>query len=424
MKHGMMTLDELEVRGRTVFCRVDINSPVDRKAGRLRDTTRLAGSAPTVKELSSQGARVVLLAHQGGDLEYHNYYSTSPHAEVLSDLIGRPVRFVEDVCGPAARQAIGQMAGGDVVLLDNVRFMTEETTMFEAKLRLSPEEQADTVVVRKLAPLGDVYVCDAFAAVHRSQPTLVGFEELLPSAMGRLFEQEVDALSRVTNDPVRPCIFVLGGAKVEDAFEMMGPVLSNGSADHVLTGGLVANIMLAAFGFDIGDRSRRFLGQRGLDRFIDDARGLVARYGDRIRMPSDVAYVDAQRREVLVTSPLAEGLIVDIGCETAERYAEIVSSAGTVFANGPMGVFEQDESEHGTEIVWTAIAESSAYTVIGGGDSIAAVNKYGLAGKFGYVSTAGGGMVRFISGEELPVIRALKKAALKYTRGEYGARQN
>jgi phosphoglycerate kinase len=141
-------------------------------------------------------------------------------------------------------------------------------------------------------------------------------------------------------------------------------------------------------------------------------------------MPSDVAYVDAQRREVLVTSLLAEGLIVDIGCETAERYAEIVSSAGTVFANGPMGVFEQDESEHGTEIVWTAIAESSAYTVIGGGDSIAAVNKYGLAGKFGYVSTAGGGMVRFISGEELPVIRALKKAALKYTRGEYGARQN
>lgn len=424
MKHGMMTIDELEVKGRTVFCRVDINSPVDRKTGRLSDTTRLAGCAPTVKELSSQGARVVLLAHQGGDLEYHNFYSTSPHAEVLSDLIGRPVRFVEDVCGPAAREVIGQMDAGDVLLLDNVRFMTEETTMFETKLRLSPQEQADTVVVRKLAPLGDVYVCDAFAAVHRSQPTLVGFEELLPSAMGRLFEQEMDALSRVANDPVRPCIFVLGGAKVEDAFEMMGAVLSSGSADYVLTGGLVANIMLAACGFDIGEESRRFLSQRGLDRFIDDARGLAACYGDRIRMPSDVAYVDAQRREVRVTSLPADGLIVDIGHETAERYAQIVSSAGTVFANGPMGVFEQDESEHGTEIVWTTVAESSAYTVIGGGDSIAAVNKYGLAGKFGYVSTAGGGMVRFISGEELPVIRALKKAALKYTRGEYGARQN
>ena len=160
--------------------------PGDRRAARH---TRLKGCAPTVRELAEAGARVVLLAHQGGDLEYHNYASTEPHAAVMSELTGREVGFIDDVCGPAARDAVGRLADGDVLLLDNVRFCGEELTLFERKLELSPEDQAKTLVVRKLAPLADLYVCDAFAAAHRSQPTLVGFEQLLPSAMGRLFER-------------------------------------------------------------------------------------------------------------------------------------------------------------------------------------------------------------------------------------------
>ena len=180
MKYGINTLDDIDVGGKVVLCRVDINAPLDPKTGGLRDITRLKGCAPTVRELAEKGARVVLLAHQGGDLEYHNYASTEPHAAVMAELIGRPVQFIDDVCGPAARERIQALQDGEVLLLDNVRFCGEELTLFETKLNLCPEDQAKTLVVRKLAPLADLYVCDAFAAAHRSQPTLVGFEQVLP----------------------------------------------------------------------------------------------------------------------------------------------------------------------------------------------------------------------------------------------------
>ena len=163
MRYGINTLDDLEVVGKTVLCRVDINSPIDPTSGELADVTRIKGCAPTLRELAEAGARVVVLAHQGGDLEYHNYASTEPHAKVLSELIGRPVAFIDDVCGPAARDAVMALADGDVLLLDNVRYCGEELTLFENKLKLSPEDQCKTLVVRKLAPLAELYVCDAFA---------------------------------------------------------------------------------------------------------------------------------------------------------------------------------------------------------------------------------------------------------------------
>ena len=231
MKYGINTLDDFAWGGRTVLCRVDINAPLDRENGGLRDITRLKGCAPTVRELAEAGAKVVLLAHQGGDLEYHNYASTEPHAAVMGELTGREVGFIDDVCGPAAREAVGRLADGDVLLLDNVRFCGEELTLFERKLDLSPEDQAKTLVVRKLAPLADLYVCDAFAAAHRSQPTLVGFEQLLPSAMGRLFEREYENLARLREEPARPCVFLLGGTKIQEAFPMMAAALADGVVD-------------------------------------------------------------------------------------------------------------------------------------------------------------------------------------------------
>ena len=190
MRFGIHTLDEFEVSGRVVLCRIDINQPVDKKTGSLRDITRIKACVPTVRELAERGARVVLLAHQGSDIEYKNFYSTRPHSKVLSELLGREVQYVEDVCGPAACTAIRSLKNGQVLLLDNVRYCSEEQTLFELKLKLTHEEQAQTQVVRKLAPLADIFVCDAFAAAHRDQPSLCGFEQVLPSAMGRLFERE------------------------------------------------------------------------------------------------------------------------------------------------------------------------------------------------------------------------------------------
>jgi phosphoglycerate kinase len=411
MRYGLNTLDDFEVRGRTVLCRVDINSPLDPETGEPRDATRLERCTPTIRELAEKGARVVLLAHQGGDLEYQNYGSTGPHASLLSRLLGRPVVFLDDVCGPAAREAITRLRDGEILLLDNVRFLAEELTLFETRLKLTPAQQAKTILVRKLAPLADLYVCDAFAAVHRSQPSLVGFEEVLPSAMGRLFEEELTALSRVKENPERPCLFALGGAKIDDAFLIMASVLREGVCDEVLTSGLVANIMLLAKGVELGRPSRELLARQGLERFVETAKGILRDFGGQVRLPVDLAYVRGGRREVRVEELPVDELIVDLGQATVDLYCDRVRQARTIFVNGPAGVFEQPESEHGTKSLWEAIARSGAYCVVGGGDSLAAVAKYGVADGLSYLSTAGGGLVRFLSGEELPVVAALKRAA-------------
>ena len=412
MRFGIKTLDEFDVRGKTVLCRVDINQPVDREKGTLKSINRIRACVPTVRELSDKGARVVLLAHQGSDIEYKNYYTTRPHAAVLSELLGRDVKWIDDVCGPAARDAIRALKDGEILLLDNVRFVAEEQTLFEKKLRLSHAEQAKTLLVTKLAPLADLYVCDAFAAAHRDQPSLCGFEQLLPSAMGRLFEQEYCAVSQVMEQPERPCVFVLGGAKIADAFEMMQTVLSRGVADRILTGGLVGNIFLCAQGREIGQGSVDFILKSNYGEFIDRAKELCAQYDEKIAVPCDLAWVEnGERKEAPLGAVPAHIAAVDIGAQTAAQYREVILAAGTVFVNGPMGVFEQTASEYGTKTVWQAIAETKGYSVLGGGDSITATEKYALTDRMGYICTGGGALIRFLSGEELPVVRALRHAA-------------
>lgn len=414
MKLGINTLDDFDVKGQTVMCRVDINSPINRETGELKDITRIKYCLPTIAELSGRGARTVLMAHQGGDLEYKNFTSLIKHAGTLENLLGRPVLFIDDICGPAARNRIRQLKDGEVLLLENVRYMAEEMTLFETKLNLSPVDQSKTVVVQKLAPLADLYVCDAFAAAHRSQPTLVGFEELMPSAMGRLFEKELSVLTGIVQNPDRPCLFILGGAKIQDAFMMMSTVLENGVADGVLTGGLVANIMLKAGGTRIGRPSEEFLLKNNLSGCIEVAAGILDRFGSRVVLPKDLAYIDVGRTEVKVEDLPCNHLLVDVGQETVKDYFSRIEKAKTIFINGPLGIFEKTESEYGTKMIWNAIALSKGFSVIGGGDSISAVNKYQLADRFSYICTAGGGLVRFLSGEELPVVKALRKSAGKF----------
>lgn len=412
MRFGIRTLDEVQVQGKTVLCRVDINQPVDRASGTLKSINRITACVPTIRELSDKGAKVVLLAHQGSDIEYKNYYTTKPHAGVLSRLLEREVKWIDDVCGPAARQMIRELKNGEILLLDNVRFVAEEQTLFEMKLRLSHEEQAKTLLVEKLAPLAGLYVCDAFAAAHRDQPSLCGFEQVLPSAMGRLFEQEFCTVSQVMEDPDRPCVFVLGGAKISDAFLMMNTVLSRGVADQILTGGLVANIFLTALGKDIGQGSVDFILKSNYGEYIEKAKDLYQQYGEKITLPEDLAWVeDGVRQEAVVGAIPKEAAAIDIGHKTAQSYRAAILSAKTVFVNGPMGVFEQEPSEYGTKQVWQALAETEGHTVLGGGDSITATEKYGLTGQMGYICTGGGALIRFLSGEELPVVKALRHGA-------------
>jgi phosphoglycerate kinase len=415
MINGMYTLDDFNLKGKTILARFDMNSPLDPKTREPIDITRIKESLPTLKELTEKGAKTVILIHQGSDIEYHNYASTEPHSRIISQLLGKPVEYIDDVCGPAAQDKIKALKNGQILMLENVRFMAEEMTLFETKLNLTPEEQAKTLVVRKLAPLSNLYVCDAFAAAHRSQPTLVGMEEVLPSAMGRLLEKEITSLNQLLKNPDKPCIFILGGAKIQDAFLMMSSVLENEVADLILTGGLVAHIMLLAKGISLGKPSEDLIKKKNLEEYIDQAKDILNKFEDRIELPADLAYLSGERKEVEVNNLPVEYTLMDIGSNTISKYEQIIKDAKTIFFNGPVGVFEKTETELGTKSILSAIAGSSAFSVIGGGDSITAVNKYKLANNISYISTGGGALVRFLSGEELPAIKALRKSARKFS---------
>lgn len=409
MRFGIHTLDDFNYMGKTVLVRVDINQPVDRKKNTLKSISRIKACVPTILELSDKQAKVVLLAHQGSDIEYQNFYSTAPHAKVLSELLKRPVRFVDDVCGPSARDCIRTLQNGEILLLDNVRYLSEEQTLFETKLCLTQEQQADTLLIRLLAPLADYYVCDAFAAAHRNQPSLCGFEQRLPSAMGRLFEKEYCAVTQLQNQPRRPCVYVLGGAKVGDAFAIMDTVLSQKKADYIITGGVVATILLAAAGYAIGSGSEEYIKRHHYWEYVEQVRPVYIRYKEQILLPADVAWQkDGERLEAEIGCVPDDISIVDIGHKTVEIYIQIIKQAETIFANGPMGVFEKKTSEFGTDCVWRAVADSEGFTLIGGGDSIAAAEKSGVVDQMSYVSTGGGALIRFLTGEDLPVIRALR----------------
>jgi phosphoglycerate kinase len=409
MIDGIKTLDDFDVAGKTVLLRVDINSPVDSQTKRIKDDTRIKASVPTIRELAEKRAKVVIMAHQADPMDYQNFTSLEEHASLLQQALGKPIKFIDDVVGPAAREAIKSLGQGEILLLENVRIHTEETIIFEKQLKLTPAEQAKTIVVQKLAPLADIYLCDAFACVHRSEPTLVGFPEVLPSGCGRLFEAEVRVLNKVSKDPARPCLFMLGGAKILDAFKMMESVLANGTADKVLTTGLVADIMLKAAGYDLGKETDALIKDKHLEEFIPTAEKLLKAYSDRVYCPDDVAILRGGKRVEIDTSSLpADGLIVDIGSKTVEEYGRLILDAGTIFMNGPAGIYENEESAFGTKSLWEKVAESDAFSLIGGGDTIAAAKKFGVEGGISYICTAGGGLIMYLSGETLPVMEALR----------------
>jgi len=414
MESGILTLDDFDLRDKTVLLRVDINSPIDHQSGGLADDNRIRKSLPTLQELAEAGARTAILAHQGDTEDYRSLVPLAPHAERLAGLLGRPVDYVKDVCGPTACARIKALKGGELLLLDNVRYLTEEVSTFVNFVKLTPQEMARTWLVRSLAPLADLFVCEAIAAAHRSSPSLVGLAEVLPAAGGRLFVDELNALTRIKESPVQPCVYVLGGSRIADAFSMMEQVLREGTAHRVLTGGLTGEVMWLAQGKRLGEPTERLLREKGLEPFIERARGLLETYGERILYPSDFAVerVDRGGRVEIGADelPVSE-LLIDIGQKTIDSYVAEIQQAATIFVNGPAGIYEQPVSALGTHALWTAIADAPGFSVIGGGDSVAAAGRFGVRGRMGYVCTAGGGMVRFLSGQELPVVDALKRAA-------------
>ncbi len=404
----ILTIEDFDFKGKTALVRVDFNSPVDPQTKKVLDDTRIQAHAETtIRELMEKDAKVVILAHQGRPGE-PDFISLQQHTEILGKILGKPVKYVNDVFNEKAQQAIRELKEGEILVLDNVRTYAGE------RKKGTPEDHAKTEFVQKLAPLADVFVNDAFAAAHRAHVSIVGFTAVLPSAAGRIMERELKALGKVLHAPEKPCVYILGGAKADDALRISQYVLKNNIADHILTGGIAGHLFLVAKGADLGKPNMKLLEKKELMNLVPGIRELTKKHPGKIEAPIDLAVeVDGKRKEIASEELPTDYPIFDIGAETIRKYVSIVSNAKSIVVSGPLGVYENREFLAGTKGVLEAIAASKAYSLVGGGHTVAAVEELGLANKMGYISTAGGALIEFLMGEELPGVAALEKAAAR-----------
>jgi phosphoglycerate kinase len=402
---NFLTIDDFDTDGKTILVRVDLNSPMDPQ-GNILDDMRIRSHIATLKDL--ENSKVVLLAHQSRPGK-KDFTTMKPHAHLMSKHLGRQVTYVDDIFGTYAKTQIASMEDGDVIMLENVRFYSEES------LERTPAEHATTYMVKKLAPVVDIFLNDAFAVSHRSHLSVVGFTEVLPSGAGRVLEKEIVSLDRGVKGGERPTIFVLGGAKVDDSLRVAENVLANGGADRVLFTGVVANVALAASGVNIGKANLDFIKSQGYENQIEKARGILAKFRDKVGLPIDVALNENKKRVEAPVSELdSDSLpINDIGLETIVEFTGEIENAKTVILNGPAGVSEVTDFALGThEIIKAAI--KSDFSIIGGGHISAEVAHLGLQHRFSHISTGGGACIDYLAGVKLPGVEVLKAAAKKY----------
>jgi len=404
MIRDYLTIDDINVKGKTVLCRLDLNSPMDPK-GIILDDSRFKSHLMTLKEL--EDSRVVILSHQSRPGK-SDFTTMEPHARLLSKLSRRNVDYIDDIFGSHAIDSIKNMNEGEIIMLENTRFYSEES------LERTPKEHVMTHMVKRLTPVCDIFMNDAFSVSHRSHLSVTGFTYVLPSIAGRVMEKEIDSLSRGLSCSEHPCIYVLGGAKVDDSIKVTKNVLERGCADRVLVTGLVANVFLSASGANIGRANLNFIEKQGYLDQIDIARDLLKRFKKNIGLPVDVALNNNDEREEEKVSSLNTELpIHDIGIETMVNFSREINSAKTVVMNGPAGVFENETFALGTnELIKAGI--KAGFSVVGGGHIAAAAEQLGVSNKFSHVSTGGGACIDFLAGEKLPGIEALKEAATKF----------
>ncbi|MDR0854924.1 MAG: phosphoglycerate kinase [Christensenellaceae bacterium] len=398
-----------EVKGKRVLFRPDINSTIDEN-GKIKGLNRLKKNAPTIKYLLDGGAKLAIIAHQGDTLDYQNLVSMQEHAEILSNLTGCNIAYTDDVCGDAAIAKIKSLKNGEAVLLGNLRYLTEEVSTFEKDVKLTAEDMEKTYLVRRLKDLFDIYVNDAFSAAHRNSPSMCAFQRLLPSYAGPLFFEEYSILYDLMNNAQRPCVFLLGGAKISDAFGMMNTVLSENRADKILVSGVTGVIMHIANGADVGASYTKWLKDRDLLAFVPEAKRLLENFGDKFVSPVDFAFEkDGARAEIALKDLKGtDYMLLDVGHKSVELFKNELKSAKTIFVNGPAGVYENPLFDYGTKELWLALENSTAKTVIGGGDTVTAAGKFIDTKKLSNVLTSGGAMVQFLSGKPLPLVKAFQ----------------
>ncbi len=390
-KKKMIT--DLDVRNKRVLVRVDFNVPL--KDGVIKDDTRIQAAIPTIQYLLDHHAAVILASHLGRPKGSPvAEYSLKPAADYLGTLLKAPVKFAEDCIGDQARAAVKDLKTGEVLVLENTRFH-------------AGEEKNDPAMAKALADLADLFVNDAFGSAHRAHASTAGVAEYIPAAAGFLMQKEIEYLGNAIDDPKRPFVAILGGAKVSDKIGVIENLLKK--ADKILIGGGMANTFLAAQGYEMADS----LVEKDA---LDQARDLITKGSGKLLLPVDLviadAFEDTAEQKVVGLGNLPSGWrALDIGPETVAAFAEEIEKAGTIVWNGPMGVFEMPSFAKGTFAIAKVVAESKAISVIGGGDSVSAINQSGLADKITHISTGGGASLEMLEGLELPGLAVLADKA-------------
>ena len=403
MVYDFLSLDDLDVSGKTVFLRADINSPLDPASKRILDATRIQAITPTVRSLSE--AKLIIGAHQSRPGKY-DFTSLESHSKVLQMYLEKPVMYTDDIIGEEAKELFKNLKDGDVLLLNNVRMREEEN------IRAPVEKLQSTEFGKTMSQYVDIFVNDAFAAAHRSQASLVGLSVNCPMLAGRLMESELSALNNVIGKPARPSVYVLGGTKVEDRIPVINRVLQDKIADSILIGGLVADSFQMAKGY-MGIRYEE-LDEAGKEE-VEVCRQILQEYPGKILLPMDVALdVKGERVEVFIGSITEEKNIYDIGLNTIAQFASIINKAGTVVAEGPLGMFERRGFDIGTKELLRSMARCKGYTVVGGGHMGGMTAMLGIRDSMSHVSTGGGAMLSMLAGETLPVVAALEKSKQRY----------
>ncbi len=394
----VLTLDDFDLKGKTVFLRVDMNCPIDPESMEISGTKRIEEATETIRDLGE--SKLVVATHQGR-VGNKDYTGMDKHARVLEEFLGRDIKYVEDVIGAAAQHEIKNLKDGEILLLDNLRLCAEENYEFR------PSEAAKTIMVSRLSKHFDLCVLDSFPSAHRSHPSIVGFPQVMPACAGRIAEREVRNLDEIITVAKAPHVIVLGGSKVPDRLEAIRLLIRNGRADHILLTGLIGNVFMRAQG-----RIKSPLGIKREEEVVAKAHSLIGEYPDVFSTPVDVAIdKDGERMEIDVRDLARGDRIYDLGPKTVSHYSREIASAGTAFISGPAGFFEMENFSAGTKGLLEAVANSMATTIVSGGHLTSALKRYGLAGQINHISTAGGALVLYLTGQKLPMVKALEDAA-------------
>lgn len=391
------TIDDYDLDGKRVLVRADLNSPVDND-GKLCGFTKLEAFAKSLRELSEKNTRTVVIAHQGRKGK-PDFISLKQHSKQLSNYILKEVKFVDDIIGENAIKEITSLENGEILLLENVRFLEEE---IEDK---TAEEHSNGEFVRKLAPLFDFYINDAFPSCHRSHASIVGFSKKIPSIMGRLIEKELNFLDIVIREPEKPIVLMIGGSKPKEPLMVIKKMISD--IDKIVLYGAIGNLFLVAKDYDLGDKTMNLLRNRGHLEFLDEAKNLVFNYDSKLETPIDFAFLEEDKRKETTELPI-EGMVKDIGEKTIEKYSKIILGANTVILKGPAGVYEEPEFQKGTRKLFEKAANVK-FSLVGGGHTTDAIEDLEIdKSKFTHVSLSGGAFIEYLAGKKLPGVEALK----------------